>query len=147
MFWSSYNPTIGDPGRLRAATAKKLLSKTTGDARILVLTQYTAWILPVEVVPLVRALATNPALFEIPDDKHALAIAYVTDRWVTGVWINDGVAQRLGLGEADRESIRGALEVSFYERPNDIFFTEHQSENEQGKMIDKMVLIAQGASE
>lgn len=147
LSWFSYSPTIGNLGRLRNAIARKLLSNTTGDARILVLTQYTAWITPIEGIPLIRALATNPAQFEIPADKHALAIAHVTGRWIAGVWINDGVTQRLGLGEADRESIRRALKASFYERSGGVFFTEQQSEDEQNTMIAKMIRIAHGANE
>ncbi len=144
LCWTSYSPSIGNIGRLRAAVAKKLLTKATGAARVLVLTQYTPWITPVEGVPLIRTLATNPAQFDIPEEKHALAIAYVTDRWITGVWFNADVVSRLGLDVKDRESMRGALKASFYSRSGDVFFHEQQGEAEQGTMIATMIRIAHG---
>lgn len=145
--WSSFNPRIGNLSRLRAAIAKKLLTNATGDARILVLTQYTAWITPTEGIPLIRALATNPAQFDIPAEKHALAITYATDRWIAGVWFNSAVVDRLCLTPVDQELIRRALRVSLYDRASGVFFSEQQSDDEQTAMIAKMVRIAHGASE
>lgn len=142
--WYSLSPSIGKIGRLRAAVAKKLLTRAIGDARVLALTQYTPWITPVEGVPLIRALGTDPAQFDIPEEKHALAIAYVTDRWIVGVWFNDGVTTRLKLGVEDRESIRRALKASFYGRSCGVFFHEQQSEEEQRAMLGTMMRIAHG---
>ena len=66
LSWITMNPDIDPLRRLRQAIAKKLLSGRTGDVRILVLTQYTPWITPVEAVPLIRGLAIDPGHFGIP---------------------------------------------------------------------------------
>lgn len=77
--WFSFSSTIGDIGRVRSAVAKKLMSQTTADGRILVLTQYTLCHMVDEVVPLLRDMALDPGQFRIPQQQQALAIAYVLD--------------------------------------------------------------------
>ena len=138
------NPDIDPLRRLRQAIAKKLLSGRTGDVRILVLTQYTPWITPVEAVPLIRGLAIDPGHFGIPNEQHALAIAYVTNRWLTGVWFNVAVERTLRVDEGSRELIRQALKDSFYERRGGVSFHDQQNEAEQRAMIADMLRIAYG---
>lgn len=142
--WCSFSPTIGDVGRLRAAVAKKLLSTPTGDARVLVLTQYTPWIHPAEAIPLVRTMGTAPETFGIDAKAHALAVAYVTARWVAGVWLNEGVVQRLGFDTGTREQIRRAVRESFYPRKDDVFFDETIGESRERELIAEMIRIAHG---
>ena len=137
--WLSFNPKIGEVGRLRAATAKKLLSEETAEARILVLTQYTAWVSPTEGVAMLRDMAIDPQQFDIPAQRHPLAIAYVTNRWITGVWFNESVASRMGFDVAVRESIRNAVKASFYDRRDGVFLDETQDEQTQHSMIAKMI--------
>ncbi len=144
MCWVSCSPLIGDIGRLRAAVAKKLLSTPTGDGRVLVLTQYTPWIHPAEAIPLVRTMGTAPETFGIAADAHALAVAYVTARWVAGVWLNEGGAQRLGFDTATREQVRHAVRESFYPREGGVFFDETIDERRERELIAELIRIAHG---
>lgn len=142
--WFTFSQSIGDIGRLRAAVAKKLLTKETGDARVLVLTQYTAWIKPTEGVPLIRTMAIDPDRFGIPANRHALAIAYVTGRWIAGVWFNASVAERVRLNTASWERVRSAIRGSFYPRADHVFFDESVGEQQEQKLIAEMIRVAYG---
>ncbi len=144
MCWVSGSPSIGDIGRLRAAVAKKLLSTPTGDGRVLVLTQYTPWIHPAEAIPLVRTMGTAPEKFGIAPEAHALAVAYVTARWVAGVWLNEGVSQRLGFDTTTREQVRRAVRESFYPRKGGVFFDETIDERRERELIAELIRIAHG---
>jgi len=142
--WCSFSPTIGDVGRLRGAVARKLLSTATGDGRVLILTQYTPWIHPADAIPLVRIMGTAPETFGIASDKHALAVAYVTARWIAGVWFNHAVSRQLGFDVAGCEQIRRAIRESFYPRAGGVFFDETNSEQREQALITEMIRIAYG---
>lgn len=144
MSWVSTNPHIGDVGRLRAAIAKKLLSHTTGDIRVLALTQYTPWIDPFEAIPLIRTMATSPDTFNIPAEKHPLAITYVGRRWSIGIWLSNAVASRIGLDVTSRDRIRSALRGAFYPRSDGVFFDEATPESREGELIAKMTRRSYG---
>lgn len=144
MGWISYSSSIGDVRRLRVAAAKKLLSERTGDARILVLTQYTPWIHPAEGLTLLREMAVAPDGFGIPSDHHPLAVAYVTGRWIAGVWFNEAISARIGLDAASKESLRAAVKDSFYPRRDAVFFDETNSDARQQELIAQMIRAAAG---
>jgi hypothetical protein len=115
---------VDSPDRLRAGLARKLLRTRDGFPRIVVLTQYTPWLTPDVTIPLVRQLALSPEDFDIPECKHPLAIGYVCQRGIQGVWFNRDVQERHCIEDDIRERLRTAICSSFYPRPDDLFFDE-----------------------
>lgn len=142
--WCSFSPTIARVSRIQNQIAEKLLSDQTGDGRILVFTQYTPWPTPDEAIPLLREMATAPEHFNVPPQKHPLAVAYVTARWITGVWFNESVARRLGIDSVAREHCRSALRASFYPRTANLLFDESNSEQREQELIAEMIRVAYG---
>lgn len=138
LCWSSFNPRIGSVTRVQQQVKEKLLSATTGDVRVLVFTQYTPWPPPWDVVSLLRRMAASPETFAVPLDKHPLAIAYVTYRWTTGVWLSVAAAQRAGLGPADLQCVRAAIGASFYARSDGLLFDETNDDKRERELIAQM---------
>jgi len=127
--WITFDPKIGDPSRVRRAAKEKLRSKQTGDARVLVLTQYTPWIQLVDAAQELRKLAVDPDQSGISVSQRALAIAYVAGpQQIVGVWFNREVARRVDIGDVYCERIRSAIRVSFYPRADGVFFDESNSD-------------------
>lgn len=86
-----------DMNRLRAAVVRKMKQGRSGVAKIVVLTQYTPWPPVPDAADLVRRLALQPEQFNVPADDHALAVAYLYEFAVQGVWFNLQVAALYGV--------------------------------------------------
>lgn len=136
--WFSTDPSIGDPARLRAATARKLTARVEG-SMVLVLTQYSPWPSPDESVPLIREMAVSPTAYDVPPEKHALALGFLYYPFMLGVWFNDGVLKRLGLDEGVREKARLAVRRSFWPRADGVFFDECMDEDQFDAMMARML--------
>jgi hypothetical protein len=130
---------VDTPNRLRAGLARKLLSVREGVPRIVVLTQYTPWLTPDVTIPLIRQLALSPQGFSIPDVKHPLAIGYVFQRGIQGVWFNQSVQDRHGINAELCERLRRAVRDSFYPRPDGLFLDETVDAHHENDSIARMV--------
>ena len=126
------------PDRLRAALAPKLLRTRDGFPRIVVLTQYTPWLRPDVTIPLVTQLALSPEHFNIPDRMHPLAVGYVCQRGIQGVWFNQGVQEQYCIEADVRERLRAAICNSFYPRPDGLFFDETLSSGQTADLLRRI---------
>lgn len=129
---------VDSPDRLRAGLARKLLRTRDGFPRIVVLTQYTPWLKPDVSIRLVRQLALSPGNFNIPDSKHPLAIGYVWDRGIQGVWFNRDVQERNSIADDVRERVRTAICSSFYPRHDGLFFDETLDSHQTADLIGRI---------
>ena len=130
---------VDSPHRLRAGLARKMLRGREGVPRIVTLTQYTPWLTPDITVPLVRQLAMCPNDFSIPEPKHALAIGYVCQRGIQGIWFNRSVQEAHGIDAELRERLRRAIRESFYPRPDSVFLDEAADARRERDLIARMV--------
>jgi len=135
--WVSFNPQIGDAGRLRAAIAKKLIEGES--PTVLVLTQYTPLPSPGDSVPLIRDMALSPDRFDISQAKHPLALGFMYYPFMLCAWFNNGVLTRLGLDEGVRERLRCAVRESFWPRADGVFFDERMDDAQFNAMMARML--------
>lgn len=130
--WVTGDDVGHDMNRLRNAVVQKMKQGRRGVPRIVVLTQYTPWPTVPEAVDLVRRLAMLPGQFNLPTDDHALAVAYVYDLIVQGVWFNQQTADRHSIPRGIVNRLRVAIRESFYPRNDGKFLSEQDDDAERG---------------
>ena len=133
--WITCDPAINDPRRVREAVLEKLRRPCQGQAKVVVLTQYTPWPELSQAIPLLRSMAVEPIAFELEPEQYALTIAFVSWRCLNAVWFNDSVAQAVGVDDDTREQIREAIKKSFYPRDDGILFNETMDEAAHHKLL------------
>lgn len=130
---------VDSPDRLRAGLVRKLLRARQGVPRIVILTQYTPWLTPDITVPLIRQLAMCASDFSIPKPEHALAIGYVCQRGIQGIWFNRSVQEAHGISAEPREQLRRAIRDSFYPRPDGVFLDETADARREQDLVARML--------
>lgn len=127
-----------DLNRLRGAVARKMKQGRRGIPKIIVLTQYTPWPTRPEAAVLIRRLALEPSEFDLPDEIHALAVAYVFECTIQGVWFNQSVASRHAVLDTLIKRLRSGVRESFYPRPDGIFLSDHNDEQAHADLIRRI---------
>ena len=132
-FWTT-DESINDINRVRSAIADKINKMDENRPAIIVFTQYSAWLDIRDGVSLLRDIALNPSKCEysIANEKVPLAIAYLSERLLQGVWFNPVKAANSAISTEFRERLRHAIQNSFYPRPDGLFFTEMMDANIRG---------------
>lgn len=138
-YWvSPLDTTDQDLKRVENAIKKKIQQISAAGFGIIVFTQYTAWPPADMTADLIRRMVLEPSTYGIDDPHAVLAIGYVHDRLIQGVWFNPHAAERCCIEPALRERLRKALKDSFYPRPDGVFFDEAMDEKSHRAMLDKM---------
>lgn len=136
--WVTASDVTHDLNRLRGAVARKMKQGRRGIPKIVILTQYTPWPTPPEAAVLIRRLALHPNEFDLPDDIHALAVAYVFECTIQGVWFNQSVASRHAVSDPLIKRLRWAIRESFYPRNDGIFLSDHNDEQAHADLIRRI---------
>ena len=124
--------------RVKNKIKEKLVKSARDTGLIVVLNQYAKFLHPVDVINLVRRITLDPQILHICDWQYPLAIAYVCQYFIQGVWLNLSVAQRMGISEQTKEQIRMAVKNSFWLRPDGVFLHEGMSDDEHSKKLSKI---------
>jgi hypothetical protein len=124
--------------RVKNRIKKKLVKLARDIGLIVVLNQYAKLLHPIDVINLFRRIALDPQNLHICDWQYPLAIAYVCQYFIGGVWFNHSVAQRIGISEQTKERIRAAVKNSFWPRPDGVFFHERMTEDEHSATLQRI---------
>ncbi len=136
--WTSYDPRINDPSRFRNAVREKMLKSNPNYACVLVLTQHSAFPSAYHVFHAVRESALSPSSLGVPEDHHALVVAYTAQMIVQGIWINSQVADRRNMPQVLCERIRAAIVRSFYPHHHGRLLTEKMTDDEHMAALHEM---------
>ena len=115
-FWVSYDTTVKDLKRVEREIEKKIKQVDAAGIGIIVFTQYTAWPAVTQTIDLLRQLALEPKVCNL------LAIAYVFNRLIQGLWFSSSVMKSLNIDKDLCERLRRAIMNSFYPRPDGLLF-------------------------
>jgi len=124
--------------RVKNKIKEKLVKSARDTGLIVVLNKYAKFLHPVDVINLIRRIVLDPQILHICDWQNPLAISYVDQYYVQGVWFNLSVAQRIGISEQTKERIRTAVKNSFWPRPDGVFLHEGMSDDEHSKKLSKI---------
>ena len=124
--------------RVKNKIKEKLVKSARDKGLIVVLNQYAKFLHPIDVINLIRRIALDPQILHIRDLQYPLAITYVHQYYVQGVWFNLSVTQRIGISEQTKERIRTAVKNSFWPRQDGVFLHEGMSDDEHSKKLSKI---------
>jgi len=124
--------------RVKNKIKEKLVKSARDTGLIVVLNKYAKFLHPVDVINLIRRIVLDPQILHICDWQNPLAISYVDQYYVLGVWFNLSVAQRIGISGQSKERIRTAVKNSFWPRPDGVFLYEGMSDDEHSKKLSKI---------
>ena len=124
--------------RVKNKIKEKLLKSARDTGLIVILNQYAKFLHPIDVINLIRRIALDPQILHICDWQYPLAISYVCQYYVQGIWFNLSVAQRMYISKQTKERIRIAIKNSFWPRPDGVFLHEGMSEDEHSKKLSKI---------
>jgi hypothetical protein len=122
--------------RVKNKIKEKLVKSARDTGLIVVLNQYSKFLHPIDVINLIRRIALDPQILHICNWQYPLAISYVCQYYIQGVWFNLSVAQKMGISEQSKEQIRTAVKNSFWPRLDGIFLHEGMSDCEHNKAVD-----------
>lgn len=115
-FWVSYDTTVKDLKRVEREVKKKIKQVDAAGIGIIVFTQYTAWPAVTQTIDLLRQMALEPKVCNL------LAIAYVFNRLIQGLWFSSSVTKSSNIDKDLCERLRRAIMNSFYPRPDGLLF-------------------------
>lgn len=116
MSWFTFGDPDRDLSRLRSAVVKKILAKQSSHPMVLCLTQYTPWPSAPEGAGMLAEIARDQGQFNVSQELLPLALVYVCQRILQGIWFNQHVQQMHHLGEGCTRRIRSALHEAFFPR-------------------------------
>jgi hypothetical protein len=134
-FWISCNE-VDYVERVKNKIKEKFVKSAADTGLIVVLNQYAKFLHPIDVINLIRQIALDPQILHFRDWQYPLAISYVYQYYIQGVWFNLSVAQKISISEQTKEQIRTSVKNAFWLRPDGVFGDEVMSECEHNKAVD-----------
>lgn len=118
-YWELYDDTQNqDLKRVEGKIKEKIKQVAAAGSGIIVFTQYTVWPVADQTIDLIRRIVVESQACCL------LAVAYVSDRLIQGVWFNSSAMNSSNIGEDLCERLRQAIKNSFYPRDDGLFFDE-----------------------
>jgi hypothetical protein len=113
-YWVSYcDTTVKDLKRVESAVKKKIPQVRSSGMGVIVFTQHTPWPPVIETTRLLSRLALHGKV------SGLLAIAYVFQQHLQGVWLNPSVVKSSNVDDDLLQQLRKAITISFYPRSDD----------------------------
>jgi len=113
---SDVDTTDIDLKRVERRIKKKIKQAAVAGSGIIVFNQYTAWPVPDQTIDLISRIVIEPQACCL------LAIAYVYDRLIQGVWFNSSAMNSSNIGKDLCERLKQAIKNSFYPCADGILF-------------------------